>query len=160
MKTARTFAIIVFLIFAACSTTPMSNISYDYDAEADFESLETYAWLPFQNAWSMEDEWVLKRIKREVDGQLEAKGFGIASEDPDFLIALRGKRKRKVAGKGEVMHTYLEGKLVVVFLDAQSKKPIWRGIAEGALDSSPTPEERDRNIKRVITKMLGNFPPR
>jgi hypothetical protein len=160
MKTAQRFAVILFLLLAACSTTPAPDVSYDYDVGVDFAALKTYNWLPLA-ASSTEGEWIANRIKREVDTQLNAKGFTAVSEDPDFLITFMGRRKKGIKDEryyGEAP-TYLKGALVVVFLDGGTKKQIWRGKAEGVLDPSPTPEERDRNIKRVITDMLSNFPP-
>jgi hypothetical protein len=138
----------------------MTEVSYDYDVGVDFAALETYNWLPLA-ASSTEGEWIAKRIKREVDTQLQAKGFEAVSEDPDFLITFIGQRKKGFKDEryyGEAP-TYLKGALTVIFLDSRTRKQIWRGKAEGALDPSPTPEERDQNIKRVITDMLSNFPP-
>ncbi len=160
MKTAQRFAVILLVFFAACSSTPTLDVGYDYDVGIDFAALKTYNWLPL-TASSTEGEWIAKRIQREVDTQLNAKGFEIVSENPDFLITLTGRRKKELKGERYYSEapTYLKGALVVVFLDGGTRKQIWRGTAEGGLDPSPTPEERDRNIKRVVTDMLSNFPP-
>lgn len=160
MKNAQRFAIIMVIFLAACSSTPMPDVTYDYDVAVDFASLRTYNWLPL-SASSTEGEWIAKRIKREVDTQLQAKGLSVVSEKPDFLITFMGRSKKQLKDEryyGEAP-TYLKGALVVVFLDGGTRKKIWRGKAEGALDPTPTPEERDRNIKRVITDMLSDFPP-
>ena len=160
MKTIHCLVAILFIFLAACSSTPMSDINYDYDAEIDFAALKTYDWLPLA-ATSVEGEWIAKRIKREVDTQLNAKGFAVVSGNPDFLITLRGRKRTQLKGERYYSEapTYLKGTLVVVLLDGGTRKQIWRGTAEGALDPSPTPEERDRNIERVIANMLRNFPP-
>ena len=61
MKTAQRFAVILFVFLAACSSTPMSDINYDYDAGIDFAALKTYNWLPLA-ANSVEGEWIANRI--------------------------------------------------------------------------------------------------
>ena len=160
MRGIRILVIIFSMVLIASCSTSGHNISYDYDASADFGVLKTYDWLSFRGR-TLEDEWILKRIKQEVDAQLELKGFKTVSESPDFLIAFQAQKKRRIRETKYIGEesTYLEGKLVIIFLDGKMKAPIWQGTAESELDSSPTPEERDRNIKKIISKMLSNFPP-
>ena len=81
-------------------------------------------------------------------------------KDPDFLITLMGRKRKQLKDEkyyGEE-ETYLKGNLILVFVDGGTREQIWRGTAEGALDPSPTPEQRDRNVKEVITRMLSDFP--
>ena len=95
MKTAQRFAVIMFVFLAACSSTPTPDVNYDYDVGVDFAAFKTYNWLPL-TASSTEGEWIAKRIKLEVDTQLQAKGFTEVSENPDFLITFVGQRKKQL----------------------------------------------------------------
>ena len=47
----------------------------------------------------------------------------------------------------------------VVIADADGKL-VWRGSAEKAIDSSPTPAERSAAISEAVTKILATYPPK
>jgi hypothetical protein len=59
-----------------------------------------------------------------------------------------------------MIRQYEEGTLVIDFVDAASRKLVWRGTGSGALESEPTPEETTRGIDRAVAKILEQFPPR
>jgi hypothetical protein len=64
----------------------------DYDRDINFARLRTFAWLPVE---VQENELVIKNIKGAVNRELEAKGFMKNEGNPDFLIAIRGKKEKK-----------------------------------------------------------------
>ncbi len=150
--------LLLTVLVIGCSTI-ITDVNYDYDRSVDFTKLRTYAWEPFQSNHNV-DELTLKRIKRVVDEQLGAKGYGVASVSPDFLIDITGRKDTKADhwSDGDTF-TYEEGTLVLEFLDGKSKEPIWRGKAVGMLDPSPTPEQREKNTNKAISRMLKYFPP-
>ncbi len=160
MRTSRIFvALLSVTLLASCSTI-ITDVNYDYDKGVDFTNLRTYDWESLQPS-SREAELTMKRIKYEVDAQLAAKGFMAAKSNPDFMIALQGHRQTKTdhfKNSGDTF-TYEEGTLVLDFLAGKTREPIWRGTATGILDPSPSPEERDKNINRAVTRMLKHFPP-
>jgi len=45
------------------------------------------------------------------------------------------------------------------FVDAESKKMIWRGVAKAEVDDQSTPDEKEKLIKEAVQKILENFPP-
>lgn len=83
-SSARALAVAALgLLAAACSGL---SVDHDYDLEADFESLETYAWIePGSDLGA--SEIVHRRAVRHVDDVLASKGFRrveapVGDEDP------------------------------------------------------------------------------
>ena len=139
---------------------------YDYDRDANFARLRTFAWLPVKvNA----SELLIKDIKGAVNIELEAKGFMQNKAHPDFLIAIHFKRmKRKEAltysDKGRVrdFRIYEERTYTLVIVDADSKAMIWRGTALRKKDDEPlflNAEKRRERTYNTVEKTLNNFPP-
>ena len=172
MKTRYTFFILCILVFtASCSTI---SVHYDYDTGADFTRLKTYDWLPIPITVRA-NELTVKRAIEAVNRQLKAKGLRMTSVNPDFLIALHGGKQTKLditdwgysygrhgrfrGGPIIDVYEYEEGTLILDFVDAQSKELIWRGKAQGEIDSHPTPEKQRKRINEAVSKILENFPP-
>jgi hypothetical protein len=56
---------------------------------------------------------------------------------------------------------YEVGVISIEFLDALTKKPVWRATATGIIDpdQTPGPEEQEHMIEKLVAKILGKFPP-
>ncbi|MBK9099251.1 MAG: DUF4136 domain-containing protein [bacterium] len=109
---------------------------------------------------------------------MDAKGYTVADK-ADFGIALMFSSKTKtniqsygygygygywgrpgMYGTGGVDVTqYDEGTLVIDIIDMAEQKLVWRGIGSGAMEQSPTVEERTENINNAVNKILAQFPP-
>ena len=90
----RSIILIGFLLL--CTGCATFSVNYDFDPEADFTRLKTYAWSPVSEKSPM-NELTMKRIKIAVDKQLKAKGLTVtSSENPDMLIALNAAREKRV----------------------------------------------------------------
>jgi hypothetical protein len=170
MRALRALLILGLAVLTiGCSTL---SVQYDYDPQADFASLKTFDWLPAPVDAEVSGLTV-KRIKNAVTSQLEARGFKETSEDPNFLIALHVGKKDRLAvtdwgywgydylywGGGVDVYEYEEGTLIIDFVNARSKEPIWRGVARETLDPNPTPAKEEKRINEAVTKILKNFPP-
>jgi hypothetical protein len=122
----------------------------------------------------MENSLFAKRLKRSVNRQLEAKGFTLDTEDPDFVIVYHTGVQDKVNitnwgytygpywgpwGESIDVHQYTEGTLVLDFIDVDTNLLVWRGTAQKALTGNPKPERVEREIDEVVDKLLRNFPP-
>jgi hypothetical protein len=100
-----------------------------------------------------------------VESILGAKGFSLTSENPDFLVGVQTSRQTKVHWRKSSryynpdLYKYEEGMLVLDFLDAKTNELIWHATAKAELASSSSPEQRDKTVDKVVTKMLENFPP-
>jgi len=177
MKVLRLFPFLFLMVFiVSCSS--VYDVQFDYDTKADFSNLKTYDWLPIPEKAQI-DSLTAQRIKNAVNTQLEAKGLKMTSDNPDFSIATHVGSKDKVRvtnwgysyapygrywagywGPGGVdVYQYEEGSLILDFVDVISKNLIWRGSGKAQVDSSLTPESRDKLINEAVTKILEKFPP-
>jgi hypothetical protein len=113
------------------------------------------------------DSLIVERVKKAVNAELQAKGFIMSSNNPDFLISehLGKKDKVEVTSYGyyaprSVTYEYEEGSLMLDFVDAKSKKMIWRGVAKAVVDNIDTPEIKEQLINEAAQNILKNFPPK
>jgi hypothetical protein len=168
-----------FLVVAlpGCSTM---QVNYDYDPQTDFSSMNTFDWHPVPQGASV-NEMIVQQVRGEVTQQLVGKGLKSDKENPDFRIAIHGGTVAKLdvvdwgysyGGPGRYgrygpystsrridVHEYEEGNLVLDFVDTDTTELIWRGTATDALDANATPEERRKQIKEAVTKILAKYPP-
>lgn len=89
----RFIGLIGFLML--CIGCASLTVNYDFDQEFDFSSIKTYDWLPIPQK-ALINELAVKHIKFAVNNEMKAKGFQMASKDPDVLIALHGGKEKKV----------------------------------------------------------------
>ena len=167
------------ILLAACSGV---STSYDFDPEADFTKLSSYAWLPAPRK-EKDDSLVLARIHRATDRELAAKGYVAAESGADFLLAAHvGSRQRVqvtdwgysygigyghggyygryVAGPGRIdVYEYEEGSIVLDIVDAKTRKLLWRGVATAVVPDNPKPEQLDKLVNEAMKKVLAKFPP-
>jgi hypothetical protein len=80
----RVLAISILGALVACSGI---SVNQDFAPGIDFQSYQTYAWMPNQGATRGSNDLADQRIRSAVEGQLRAKGFRPApSGDPDFYV--------------------------------------------------------------------------
>jgi hypothetical protein len=151
------------------------SVTYDYDKQADFSSLRTYAWTGGIN---LRDELNHKRVVTAIESQLGAKGLSRVGidENPDVLIAYHAAFDRDVqvsASSSEFgnwrwgtnrmgsarVEEIVKGTLVVDLVDPTSGSLIWRGMATKEIDVDAKPDRRDRNMNKAAEKLFKNFPP-
>jgi len=177
MKAIQTFFVLFFIGFTV-SCASIYGVQYDYDKQVNFESLKTYDWMPVPEKAAI-DSLVVNRVKNSVNAELQAKGLTMTSNNPDFFIAehLGKKDKVKVTNwgygygsygryrggywgpQGVDTYQYEEGSLILDFVDAKSKKMIWRGVAKAQIDDTNTPEKSEKLIDEAVQEILKNFPP-
>lgn len=54
---------------------------------------------------------------------------------------------------------YTQGTFVLDFIDPESDTLVWRGLADGKVDTSASQPERESRTIEVVQRVLGNFPP-
>jgi hypothetical protein len=164
MKNSGVCIVLLLVAFAVGCATVVTEMTYDYDRGVNFASLQTYDWVPGRPT-STEYELALKRFEHEVDAQLQAKGFRKDPGNPDFVIAIHGSKQTKISHyQSSSRHysepmTYEEGTVGLDFLDAKTNDPIWRASAVGVLGLDQSPEQKDKDVNKIVTEMLQNFPP-
>jgi hypothetical protein len=166
----------------ACSTV---NVHYDYDPSVDFSGFHTYAWLPQPESAGpadprLDNPLLDARIRRSVDSRLAQAGYRKVEEQaPDFQVAYHVGIASKVdvdtiyhgygrvgwAGGGwadTVVREYEEGTLLIDFLDPMDGQLVWRGTGQTRLEQGgdPSPEEREKGVDEVVSKILAGFPPK
>ena len=174
MKTIHSF-FVLFLMGFVVSCSAVYGVKHDYDIQVDFESLKTYDWMTVPEKANI-NSLNVERVKKAVSAELQAKGLMMTSNNPDFLIAEHLGRKDKVQitnwgygygphggyrGAGGIStYEYEEGSLILDFVDAKSKKMIWRGVAKADVNNTDTPEKSEKLITEAVQKILKNFPPK
>ena len=174
MKAIHAFFVLFLMGFVvSCST--IYGVQYDYDKQADFNSLKTYDWMTVPEKADI-DSLKVERVKKAVNAELQAKGLMMTSNNPDFLIAEHLGKKDKVqvtnwgynydqygmdlGPQGVDTYQYEEGSLILDFVDAKSNKMIWRGVAKAEIDNVDTPEKKEKLINEAVQEILKNFPPK
>ena len=85
MKAIHAFFVLFLMGFVvSCST--IYGVQYDYDKQADFNSLKTYDWMTVPEKADI-DSLNVERVKKAVNAELQAKGLMMTSNNPYFLIA-------------------------------------------------------------------------
>ncbi len=176
-----TKALVLGLIVLATGCAPSVTVKLDYDKEADFAALKTFAWLPMpvNPAASVKEalernSLMNKRIRRAVEAQLTAKGYQVDVTHSDFMVTYHIGVEDKIAvtdwgygygwrgwgGPSRVdVYQYQQGTLILDVIDSKSKQLIWRSVAQGVIDPSAPIEKREQRLNDVATRMLADFPP-
>ncbi len=170
MRKYMAFTLCLMLFCISCSSI---IVSQDYDPQVDFSTMKTFKWMDPPEKTGM-NTLTIGRIQNAVNAQMKVKGFSQSSDTADFLIALHYGQEDKTkirdwgysyAHRGFAGHSgvdvyqYEEGKLILDFVNAKTKELFWRGVAKGPVSHQKTPEKREKEINKVITKILKKFPP-
>lgn len=155
-------------VLVGCSS--IYGVTYDYDRNINFAHLETYDWIPIKMKAGA-DTMNIKRIQSAVNKNLQSKGYGQSSTNPDFIIvAFFGNQQRLAEAPDPYMAAYSpytvpparhykECSLVLDLVDADDKHLLWRGSASADLSGIKTPEQIEKTIDAVIETVMKNFPP-
>jgi uncharacterized protein with gpF-like domain len=124
----------------------------------------------------MSNPLAAQRVVEDVNGQLNAKGWTLVTENADVAIMANGAIKDQetletfynwfpgwrwywwdTTATTTVEH-YSVGTLVVDLFDAKTKQAIFRGTATGTL--SEKPQKNDEKLDKAVEKMFKEFPPK
>jgi len=178
MKRYIVIAILFVAVLPACS--PALKVTSDYDRQADFTKYKTYSFSP-QSMELPVNELNRRRVLTEIETQMAAKGFTKA-EVGDILVDVRlSAQERKEAtaytsGNGYGMYggyrygggfqttnvsvqTYVDGTLIISFVDSQKKELVWQGTGVKTLDQDASAEQREKNITEAVKGVLAKYPP-
>jgi hypothetical protein len=169
---------VALIALAGCGSSV--SVTTDYDKEADFGKLKSFAWMAVPNTAvgdvkaAMERNSLLdKRIKQYVGKELETKGYEMNEAAPDFVMMYHVGIDDKVnvtdwgygypspywGGRNVSVYQYTQGTLILDIIDPVAKQLIWRGEAQGTVDANATPEDREYRLGNAIAKLLESFPP-
>jgi hypothetical protein len=152
-----------------------ADTKVDYDHNADFSRYHTYSWIKAEAGDSLWQD----RIVRDVDAQLQAKGWRKVPSGGDAAVAAYGATHnerslqtfydgfgggwfwRGWGGNGMATTTVENvpvGSLMVDVFDANTKKLIWR--AHGSDTLSGKPEKNEKKLEHRVAEMFDHFPPK
>jgi len=180
MKTIQIILVLFFCNITVSYSKPY-DVTFDYDQQINFSDLKTFDWMQVPEKAGI-SSFVVQRVKDAVNEQLKAKGFTLSSSKPDFLIAEHLGKEDKVQttdwgynygaatryrrGYGGVYgestvstYEYMEGSLILDFVNPESKKLIWRGSAKTEVQNMRTPEKSEKVINKIVKAILKKFPP-
>lgn len=168
-------------LVAGCATRP----PHEFDEAADFTALRTFQWLEPEYGDEgvavsdpvLESPLLGRRVERAAVAALQAKGFELVTENPDFLVTFHtaeGERERRPAsylsigygrysprwGSSVILdmtpRTFPEGTLIIDVVDAQSGELVWRGWRDAYLTQRNFQQDR---INDAVNYIFTAFPP-
>ena len=150
---------------------PLSaEVKVDYEVGVDFEKYRTYAWQPGTEAGQPQ---VQQAILRAVERELAKAGLRKVSErEADLYVVTHVSTEMDAAASGGYVYIQqfdvgvlthglvveTRGVLVVDLFDAQSERPVWRGVATEVM-GLPSIDKLRRKVDKVTKKMFKSFPP-
>ena len=179
-------ALLATSLALACASS--IKTAFDTDPNADLSTYKTYAWVGDGSgpptAGSHGGPYVSplddKRIRREVDGQLQTKGYVPSDRSQADLMVHYGVRAEEQlrvtqtpgrstyyargyrygtwhAGSSVRVQQYTEGTMTIEFFDRKTKDALWVGWGSKRLSKS---NDRDEVIKQAVQKILEPLPAR
>jgi hypothetical protein len=168
------------LVLAACASVAVST---DYDPTFNFGPYRSFAWLqeqqPLTGDLRLDNPLLHQRLREAVERTLIARGYEKAAGAADFVVGYHlsltqrydvstlqshygygpGWNRVGYGPTDTVVTEYEEGTLVIDVVDRRADRLVWRGQAYGRVRESPTPEEREQRVNRVVESILADFPP-
>jgi hypothetical protein len=158
----------------ACSTLRTTT---DYDRTADFGRFRVF---DVEKVSTRGNDLLGRRIQSALESEFTGKGLQESDRDPDLLVVAHTRLDQETAiytyntgwgwgwgwhhwhgGPGWGYSTVEQipvGTLIVDLVDAKSKQLVWRSTASDVIDPKATPEEREKNVTRAVSKMFETYP--
>jgi hypothetical protein len=142
------------------------NVSTERAPNADFTARKTFAWVPNpQMGGQMEVSIAGQRIRAEVEQALHAHGFAAAGSQPpdmlvDYRVILRQQTDLQGGARwgGVTTYHYTEGTLVVMLTNPGDGLVLWRGVAQGTVDSPAGDTGDGSRVAAAVQQMFAKFP--
>jgi len=170
-------------LLAGCSSL---KVNTQFDPNAPYSTYKTYAWLATtpgqEQVAAIRDPAIRVLVIDAIDREMKRKGLvrTTPEQNPDFYVSVIGWGQSKVEvtnygyayggayvygpwGPSAVavpvaeVNQYTEGTLVLDFVDAKSKKLVWRGTAT---DSVTDANQVRTVVDQAAYKLLEAYPPK
>ena len=177
--------VVLVMVFALSTSMKAQKVTGDYDKATDFSQYKTYQFVGWQkDSEKVMNDFDKKRLRDAIVEELGARDFKLVESGADMGVSLyivvdqktstssytnfydgagygRGRRAAGGWGNGYASTTYsesdyLQGTLVLDFLDESSKDLIWQGVATGTVTEKP--EKREKSIPKAVKKLMKKFP--
>jgi len=173
------------LALIACSVTRGQDVRTNYMPGTDFSKYRTYAWVDevkgVPRLGGQPDQILDTQVKQAVESQMAAKGLTkvVDGDKPDLLLGyqLAIDREKQINGFangwgggwgpwGGGLESFSAntstvniGTFVLGMYDPATKKLVWIGAAQHALEPSKRQEKNQEKLNKGAQKLLKNFPP-
>lgn len=186
-RTGLISVLLALIVLAGCTNKPF--IVTDYQSNYDFSALRTFSIAePKQDIKEniLISPFTFSHVHSVIEREL-AQRYQAASGDakPDFMVNYhivieekldpgtydnlygfgyygRGYRYYPAPlfyGTTGAPRVYNQGSLIVDIVDAETKKPIWRGVSEKRLSKGLTPEQQREMLTGAVVEIISKFPP-
>ena len=179
-RIGRLTAIVAVALLAASCATPPAQPASSRDTSVDFGKFRTFGWLSPAGATSDQPVLLLdQNIRGAIAAELNKRGYVLATEKPDLLIAYETASAQKVESNpvrvgigigswggnvgGSVnvgspsVRNYKEGSLVIHAVDPARNAEVWQGQVAGKLSKGSTEPSA---IHAAVGKAMKDFPAR
>ena len=175
------------VLMTGCVTT--YKVATDYDDQFDFENKKTYTLMAPEGVKIAHNALVKERIEMALHTQLKAHGLTeVDKESADIWISYFGSNERQTDINSYEQYNgfygynrcyrcvytaipttttvqtvnYVEGTLMIDFIDPATKKLKWRGSTSSRATTSSaaemTLEDRDENVNGAVEAILAEYP--
>lgn len=176
------FGSVLLLAFVACSVTFAQDVRTNYMPGTDFSKYHTYAWVSevqgVPAVGGHPDQILDAQVKQAIDAQMAAKGFTKAEDGKaDLLLSyqLAIDKEKQINGfangwggwgpggggldtfSASTSSNYI-GTFVVGMFDPATKKLVWIGAAQHAIEPSKKQEKNQERLNKGAQKLLKDFP--
>ena len=178
----RTVLVGAALAVAALACGSKTGVLHEFSPQTapKLRAYQSFAWLPHPGGGDTRDtpNVVAVQIRRVVDSVLLARGYGMTTENPDFLLGqhlaypdeMDARTVNTYYGYGldwwggpDAPGTWQEfatGTLIIDVVDGAENQLVWRGAAAANIEpGSADVRERNRRIKDAVAQILKGFPP-
>jgi hypothetical protein len=164
----------LLVAFLLCGVALAQDVRTNYMPGTDFSKYHTYKWVDIEHG-AHPDQIVDAEIKQAVDSQLSAKGLTKTDSDTadlfvGYQIAVDRERQWNAYGMGggirfggmgtATSSPINVGTLVLDMYDRADKQLVWTGRATKTIDPSKSQEKNQKNLDKIMQKLLKDFPPK
>jgi hypothetical protein len=182
------FGPVLVLALVACSVTYAQDVRTNYMPGTDFSKYHTYAWVDevqgVPAVGDRPDQILDAQVKQAIDSQMAVKGFTQVADGgkPDLRLGyqLMIDREKQINGFGDSWggwggwgawggnsfgsfsantSTNYIGTFVIGMYDPATRKLVWIGGAQHAIEPSKKPEKNQERLNKGAQKLLKDFPP-
>ena len=172
--------VLLLTIFLSWRCGSPVRVQFDYVKDQDFKPYRTFDFLAVPAGQKIYEK-AMRRVKTAVIDELEAKGFEMQFQKPDFLVAIQVSVDSKVninnwgyayapydryyGGYGYWgvsswdVYQYEEGTIVLDIIDPASMTMIWRGVAQRALPQTTDSQRIQEIVQQAVRRVLAYWPP-
>jgi uncharacterized protein DUF4136 len=178
-----TMTVLIAALVLAPAMVIAQKTSHDFDKTANFAGFKTYA---FKDGTKVGQPLIDDRIVAALEKELATKGLTKSEANPDVIVVyhVAFDKEKDIStyssgygggygpygygwggGWGSTTSTtqvrdILVGTMVIDIADAKKNQIAWRGMGVKEVNTTASPEKRDKSINEAVKKILKNYPPK